>query len=853
MPAAWSDYFKIFTYQFTPDPYSRRANTRDLTGAGITQPDALPMMGGGDGGGDGGGGGGDGGRLVRFRDTNEMIDLNSVSDRKARYKEYTRLLGVPEIDAALTVFADEACIAGWTKVSTPHGLITIESLAKSRANERFLVYCFDQETKDFTLGWAFAPRKTKTSKTVTLVFDNGKTLTCTHDHRIYTRAYQWVQAGDLKMGDELMPFYRHRPNSDFNKLKANVQPRIFTFGHGWINERQFADHWKGLKERPHSELASKVARMIAGGLNMEQILKLIPHDWKTIKSSLAKQGFTYKELKKLGEHDDRRKIVDVRQGPEIDVYDLSVEKHHNFCTDSVVVHNCQKDVFGNIFTVQCSNEEIKDELKHFYFHRSALNMNRRARTEFWKLCLLGDVFWEGIINPEQPSDGITDFASLPAESVYRIETTKGKLVEFQQAKEGPDYQALVRAPIMQASDAEISQSMAIRFAPEQIVHLRIGEERKTFHPYGVSLVEAARSPAHQLRLMEDAMLVYRLSRSPERRVFYIDVGQLPPFKAEAFVQRIKDQFRKKKVANSRSPYQGANQVEEKWHPPAIDEDYWLPVRPNSQTKIDTLPGAQNLGEIDDAVYFRNKLFTALNFPKNYFSNEDPNATRITLSAQDVKFARMIERLQAHFEDGLWELADRHLQMIGYPPDVYEDLVIKMTPPSDWRELSRAEVTNNRIQSASSLKSAQLMSDYDVHVRYLHHTEDETQEMIARLKIQKLEELKLQVLAQNPQLIGVGIPNQQGGDQEMGAQAGGPNPMLGGDPAAGGAAPPGLAAEEPPEGDQGPGGATAPPQSPQGIPLPEPEEEDILRYDLEIQDYEAEQDAEDIDYSVRQEN
>lgn len=848
MTPVWADFFKIFTYQFAPDPYSRRANTRDLSGAGVTQPDAIPMMGP-----DGSMSGSGDSRLVRFRDTNEMIDLSSVSNRQSRYKEYQRLLGVPEIDRALTVFADEACLAGWTKVQTPHGEFTIEQLAKTRANDRFLVYCYDNEKEDYTLGWAFAPRKTKTAKTMQLVFDNGKILTLTHDHRIMKSDGSYTQAGDVKIGDHMMPFYRLRPNPELNKLKTGREPRIYSHTKGWVNERQFVDDWKLGRTQDHYEEANKISRMVTGGLVMEQILKQIPHDWKTIKLRLAKAGFTYKELKKLAQKEKSRRVIDIRPGPEIDVYDMSVEKHQNFCTDSIVVHNCQKDEFGNLFKIECSNREVVEEAKHFFFHRQMLNMNRRAWAEFRKLCLLGDLFWEAVINPERPGDGIANFASLPAESMYRIETTKGKLVEFQQAREGPDYNALVRAPIMQATDAEIQQSTAIRFAPEQIVHIRIGDDRKTFYPYGVSLVEPARGPAHQLRLMEDAMLVYRLSRSPERRVFYIDVGQLPPFKAEAFVERLKDQFRKKKVATNRSPYQGANQVEERWHAPAVDEDYWLPIRGDSQTKIDTLPGAQNLGEIDDAVYFRNKLFVALNFPPNYLSNEDPNATRITLSAQDVKFARMIERLQGHFEDGLWEMLDRHLQMIGYPPDVYDDLVIKMTPPSDWRELSRAETTNNRVTTASSLKSAQLMSDYDVHIRYLRHSEEETEEMIARLKIQKLEELKLQILAQNPQLVGVGTPGAEGQDgQEIGSQAGGPSPMLGDPAAGGGGAPPpgggGLAAEEPPE-EGGPGNATPDAQKPQGSPIGEPEEQDIMKYDLEIQDYDAEQDVEDIDYSV----
>ena len=293
---------------------------------------------------------------------------------------------------------------------------------------------------------------------------------------------------------------------------------------------------------------------------------------------------------------------------------------------------------------------------------------------------------------------------------------------------------------------------AIRFAPEQIIPAKIGDDRKTFYPYGVSMVEAARGPAHQLRLMEDAMLVYRLSRAPERRVFYIDVGQLPPFKAEAFMEKMKDQFRKKKISSNRPGMQGPNSVEERYHAPAVDEDYWIPTRPNSNTKIETLPGAQNLGEIDDAVYFRNRLFTAMQFPKNYFNVEDASVTKITLSAQDIRVARLIERLQAPYEDAMWEVADRHLKLLGYPEELYSDMAIKMTPPSEWRELSRAEITSARIQNAGALKSGNLMSDYDILNKWMGYSENETKLYIARLKMQKIEDAKLQVIAQNPALL-----------------------------------------------------------------------------------------------------
>ena len=340
--------------------------------------------------------------------------------------------------------------------------------------------------------------------------------------------------------------------------------------------------------------------------------------------------------------------------------------------------------------------------------------------------------------------------------------------------------------------------------------------------------------------MEDTMLVYRLTRAPERRVFYIDVGQLPPFKAEAFMERMKDQFRKKKVSSGKGG-NNASSVEERWHAPAQDEDYWLPLRPNSATRIETLPGAQNLGEIDDAIYFRNKLFSALNFPKSYFSQEDPNATRITLSAQDVKFARMIERLQTSLEDGLYALAERHLELRGFPEESYEDLMIKLTPPSDWRELSRVEIVTNRINNAGSLKGSALLSDFDILTKWLKYTEEETEEMLSRLKLQKLEDLKLQVIGQNPQLMGVGTPGQQPDETEIGLAAGGPSPELGAD----------APAEPPPPEPDAPEG-TPPPEPeaapPVTSPLVEPDNKDIKKYDLEIRNHGKDQDEEEIDYS-----
>lgn len=838
MPA-WSDFFRLFTYSSESDPLARRKDPRQFTSAGISQPEAL--------GADINNGQVSGG-MSSYRQTNDMIDTTTLSNRAMRYKEYERLRNVPEIEMAMTVYADESCVAGDTKIATPFGFIPIKELAEKKKDERFLVYCYDFDTKDYTLGWAFDPRVVKKAPTIKITLDNGTSYTATDDHRVLLKTGQWTETGKLKFGDELMPFYRVTAHSHFTKIKHSQYPRIMSFNKGWVHEKQFIEDWKTGKTSRDYQIVNRACRMIAGGLTTRQIAKKVELDWHTIEDRMHKEGLSYKEVKRLNGLGDTRRVVGVAPGPEQEVYDISVEKHKCFATDSVILHNCQRDENGNIFKITSENQDVKDEIEFLFINRKMLNMNRHGWTWFKNLCIMGDHFVEIVINPENPKEGIYRCLSLPPETMYRIETVKGRVIEFQQSKEGPDYQAIVRGSPTELTDTELGQTTAIRFAPSQIIHFRIGDDRRTFFPYGQSLVEPARAPAHSLRLLEDAMVVYRLTRAPERRVFYIDVGQLPPFKAESFIDRLKDQFRKRKIANN-SGNGGANQVDERWMPPAQDEDYWLPIRPNSGTRIDTLPGAENLGEIDDAVYFRNKLLTALNFPKNYFNNEDAGATRITLSSQDVKFARMIERLQSHFEDGLLELAERHLSLRGFPEDSYRDLRIKMTPPSDWRELSRAEVVNARYGNAGTLKSSQLMADYDIMTKILKYQNDDVEEMLARLKIQKLEDLKLQVLAQNPQLLGVGIPGQDEegqGQPEIGASPEGPSPQ----PQPEGAPPEGAPSEgmPPPEGAP-PSPEASEKSGAEPSNIAEPSEEEIKKYDLELQNYESEADAEDIDYSV----
>ena len=829
---AWWDFYKLWTYQFEKGPIEKKNfNNSQLTGAGVTVPDAMPDLRG-----ELWSGGAKG--QVRLHDSNDFIDLSTVTNRQSRYKEYERLRNVAEIEMAMTVVADEACVAGETRIATLfEGYITIEKLAARWKKEPhpFLVYCWDFAKQDYTLGWAFEPRVVKKCKTVKVILDDGSYFITTDDHRILDKNQNWINAGDLSKGVELTPFYKLDSNRYLNDIKTNQFPRIFT-KNGWKHERQFIDEWKNGPDKRYEKI-NKAMRLLAEGATTKQTAEIMGHQWQTIESWINKEGFTLKEVKWLGQKENQRKVIGMYSYGEMNVYDLSVKDHENFCTDSVIMHNCQKDQKGNALEIICKNEDVLKELEFLCFNRKMLNLNRRIWPMVKRICIFGDGFYELITNMDSPKDGVLKIQELPPDSMYKVVTTKGKLVEYQQSKEGPDYQSLTRGNIASSSDLELQQSTAIRFAPNQIIHIYLGEDRKTFYPYGQSLIEPARGPAHQLRLMEDAMLVYRLSRAPERRVFYIDVGQLPPFKAEAFVERMKDQFRKKKVGTNQGA--GASAVEERWHAPAADEDYWLPIRPSANTRIETLPGAQNLGEIDDAVYFRNKLFTALNFPKNYFNNEDAAATRITLSAQDARFARMVERIQSSVEDGIVEICERHLEMRGFPHETFEDLKIQMTPPSAWKELSEAEIMNNRITAVTTLKGSLLMSDYDLLTKFLKYTEEEAERIISRNKIQKLDELKIQIIGQNPQLLGVGTPGTEQSGAEIGTEAGGPNPMVGIEGPEGGSE--GLEGVGAPEGE-------APEGEDSGVELEQPSKEDIKKYNLGIEDYNQTIDDEDIDWS-----
>ena len=256
------------------------------------------------------------------------------------------------------------------------------------------------------------------------------------------------------------------------------------------------------------------------------------------------------------------------------------------------------------------------------------------------------------------------------------------------------------------------------------------------------------------------MLIYRLARAPERRVFYVDVGNMPATKVEMYMERLKQKFKKEKFWDSQT-----GNISERYNPLSTDEDFFVPTRPKGSTKIETLPGAQNLGETDDVKYFRDKLLAALKVPKDYIVEKDKSPERkANLSQLDIKFARAVTRVQREVEIGLTTLVKRHLTLRKIPIPTMKGLEINLCPPSDMFEKRRLELDEQKTRVVQAVKGLELFPDEWLYETYYQMSDDTISSMKEKMKKQLEEKAEL-MAAQDPMAGGMGMPPPMGGEME----------------------------------------------------------------------------------------
>jgi len=318
---------------------------------------------------------------------------------------------------------------------------------------------------------------------------------------------------------------------------------------------------------------------------------------------------------------------------------------------------------GNILEIYSEDKRVKQVLNDLF--KNVLNVDFNLRLWIRDLVKYGDYFVLLQIDKEV---GIYDFLTLPMEEVHREEGYDGRTssIRFRWETTG-DY-----------------------FEEWQVAHFRLLEDSRKL-PYGRSILDSSRKLWKQLQLAEDAMLVYRITRAPERRVFYIEVGNLPDADVKQYMGKVQNQIRKQPIVDART-----GNMTQKYDPENVTEDYWIPIRGDKSSKIETLPGAANLGDIHDIEYLQNKLFAALQVPKTYLNFAESMPGGSTLSQADIRFSRTINSIQEAILLELRRVANVHLYFLGFEDDL-DNFHLTLTNPSTQQELLKLETMKARLE------------------------------------------------------------------------------------------------------------------------------------------------------------
>lgn len=267
---------------------------------------------------------------------------------------------------------------------------------------------------------------------------------------------------------------------------------------------------------------------------------------------------------------------------------------------------------------------------------------------------------------------------------------------------------------------------------KHVVHISLNEGLDVFWPFGRSVLEQIYKVFKQKELLEDAVLIYRVQRAPERRIFKIDVGNMPSHLAMAFVERVKNEMHQRRIPTVTGG--GANIMDASYNPLSINEDYFFPVTAEGRgSSVDTLQGGQNLGEIDDLKYFNNKMARGLRVPSSYLPTGPDDSDRAltdgkvgTALIQEYRFNQYCERLQALIAQKLDDEFKMFLKWRGFNIDS-SLFSLQFNAPQNFASYRQAELDTARIQAFTSLEQLPYMSKRFMLQRFLGLTEDEIKE------------------------------------------------------------------------------------------------------------------------------
>ena len=343
------------------------------------------------------------------------------------------------------------------------------------------------------------------------------------------------------------------------------------------------------------------------------------------------------------------------------------------------------------------SDEIKEQIKYEFSELVRLLDFRRVGYElFRKWYVDGRLFFHIIIDTKNPKRGILELRPIDPLKIKKIRQPK-----ITQGKEGPELDTSGFQEYFMFNEKGISQTSGghnIQISGDSISYCHSGvldPDRKLV----LSHLHKAIKPLNQLRMIEDAVVIYRISRAPERRIFYIDVGNLPKIKAEQYLRDIMNKYKNKLVYDSNS-----GEIKDERKHMSMLEDYWLPRREGGRgTEISTLPGGENLGELADVEYFKTKLYKALNVPPSRLEQDSGFilGRAEEISRDEVKFTRFIERLRSRFNILFNDLLEKQLLLKGIISSqawkIFKDsLIYEWQTDSHFAELQNAQMMRERL-------------------------------------------------------------------------------------------------------------------------------------------------------------
>jgi hypothetical protein len=384
----------------------------------------------------------------------------------------------------------------------------------------------------------------------------------------------------------------------------------------------------------------------------------IGKQWQKVESNLYQQAVYYEPTRMASYYD----YESMEYTPEISA-----------ALDIYGEESTTPDKDGHILQIYSESKRIKSVLADLFNNKLDISTNLPMWTR--NTCKFGDNFVYLKLDPEK---GVVGCQQLPNIQIERLE----KGMRFQPDK----YSQEMENDALKFTWKEKN----MEFNTWEVAHFRIlGDDRKL--PYGTSMLEKARRIWKQLLLSEDAMLIYRVSRAPERRVFKVFVGNMDDKDVDPYVQRVASKFKRDQIADP-----STGNVDMRYNQLAVDQDFFIPVRDAAATNpIETLPGGTNLAEIADIEYIQKKLVTALRIPKAYLGFEEAVGDGKNLSLLDIRFARTINRIQKCMIAELNKIAIIHLFLLGFE-DELTNFTLGLHNPSKQSDLLGIELWKEKI-------------------------------------------------------------------------------------------------------------------------------------------------------------